>query len=145
MRNRTLIALAAAFAASPALADSAQLSALKRQDRTLSAAADTCVFMARTALVMQRAGGDYRESRRALEKCVSDGRDQVKAAHGEVKATFKKKPLPAELTEWRLEWMAVFDATDLKDGETEGAYMRKTVEARGKAERASNKFEIAVE
>lgn len=127
------------------LADGAELSALKQKNLVLETQADTCVLLARTAFVKLRSGSGTQEEERDLQKCIADGKDSAKSAHADIKTAFKKKKLPQELTDWRLEWMAAFDATALQSSETEGEYLRRAREARSKVERATNKFEIAME
>lgn len=99
----------------------------------------------RTAYVKMRYQQSMEEEAQALEKCMADGKETAKKAHAEIKSIFQKKSVPAELTEWRLEWMAVFDATALKTGEVENQYLRRVQEARSKVERATNKFEMSLE
>lgn len=137
----------AAVLAVPAIthASGAELDVLKQNEMTLAIQADTCSLMARTAFARLRSGSSTADEERDLQSCIEKGKSTAKSAHAEVKATFKKKKVPAELTEWRLEWMAAFDATALRSGETEMQYLQRVQEARSKAERATNKFEIAVE
>lgn len=139
------IVLVVALLPALAFADGAAVSVMKQKNKSLEMNADTCVINARTAFVKLRTGSDTSEDQRELDKCIADGKDSTKAAQNEIKATFKKKKVPSELAEWRLEWMAAFDATALKTGETEGQYLRRAQEARSKVERATNKFEIAME
>lgn len=128
-----------------ALADGAELSAMKQKNQVLEMQADTCVLIARTAFVKLRSGSSTQEEERDVQKCIVDGKGSAKEAHADIKAMFKKKAVPQELADWRLEWMAAFDATGLQSGETESQYLRRAREARSKVERATNKFELATE
>lgn len=130
----------------PALAqaNSAELTALKNQNSLLSMRLDTCLISVRTVFVQLRSKMPMTEADE-LEKCVTNGKELIKSAHAEVKSSFKKKRLPDELTDWRLEWMATFDAAVLQPGDREGAYMARVKEARSKVERVTNKLEIVLE
>ncbi|KAB2905578.1 MAG: hypothetical protein F9K35_01505 [Burkholderiaceae bacterium] len=143
--KRQLPLLALILLPALALAGGEELSALKHQNQNLEIQADTCVLIARTAFVKLRSNSGTQEEEQELKKCVADGRDSARNSHAEVKAVFKKKKVPQELADWRLEWMAAFDATALQTGDNEAQYLRRTRDARGKVERATNKFEIAVE
>lgn len=130
----------------PALAqaNSPELTALKNQNSALGMKLDTCLISVRTVFVQLRAQMPMTEAAE-LEKCVTSGKESIKSAHAEVKSAFKKKRVPDELTDWRLEWMATFDAAVLQSGDREGAYMARVKEARSKVERATNKVEIVLE
>lgn len=128
-----------------AFANTTVVTAIKQKNQTLDNLVDACMFTGRTAYVKLRSKESAAEDEQALEKCVVEGKESAKAAHAEIKSILKKKSIPAELAEWRLEWMATFDATALRPGEIEGQYLRRIQEARSKVERATNKFEIAVD
>ena len=143
--KRQLALAAALLLPGLALANGEELSAMKQKNLLLGTQADTCVLLARTAFVKLRAGSSPADEQRDVEKCIADGKDSAKEAHTEIRTKYKKKQPPTELTDWRLEWMAAFDATALKTGETESQYLRRAQEARSKVERATNKFEVATE
>ncbi len=143
--NQHLALIAMLLAPTLASAEGAEMALMKKSNVIMETQADTCVLMGRTAYVKMRVGRSAADDERDIQTCITEGKEAAKTGHAEIKAAFKKKPLPTELTEWRLEWMAAFDATVLKTGETESQYLRRNQEARSKVERATNKFEIAVE
>jgi hypothetical protein len=139
--------LVAALLLLPALAcaDGAAINAIKQKNQTLENLADACMFTGRTAYVKLRSKESTAEDEQELVKCIGEGKASAKQAHAEIKTIFKNKNIPAELAEWRVEWMAAFDATALKPGEVENQYLRRVQDARSKVERATNKLEISFE
>ncbi|GKS85553.1 hypothetical protein AVMA1855_15395 [Acidovorax sp. SUPP1855] len=135
-----LTALLAPFAAHSA---GNELAELKNKNLVLSTNADTCVLIGRTAFVEARTAARPIATSEA-EVCVVEGKDAAKTAHAEMKSAFKKKA-QTELTEWRLEWMATFDAAVPKVGDSESTYVSRVKAARSNVDRATNKIEIALE
>lgn len=134
------IFIAAALLPALAYAGDTEIKQIKLQNMGLSLNMDLCIvtvqnFIARPKL--RRA--------ESAEQCSIKGKEKIKSAYAATKATLSGEKGLAELTEWRLEWMYVFDATVIQIGDTDDAYVQRVREARTRVDRATNKFEIAVE
>lgn len=121
------------------------LTVIKQSNQVLDGFAEACMYTGRTAYIRLRLKESTAVEERKLEECIGEGKEAAKKTHTEIKALFKKKSAPPELAEWRLEWMAAFDATALKSGEVESQYLRRVQDARSKVERATNKLEVSME
>lgn len=80
-----------------------------------------------------------------VNACVLDGKAALKAANEKIRTSFGKKPPPAELLDWRLEWTAGFDGAAAQIGENERGYFARQGQNQEKIKRAFSRLEIALE